>query len=124
MQQKGQWTDAQKFIRRCSQLIIRCPEHEELLKELQEILQEDELGIQLIKSLSERVIKSVISQDVVSNFLSEDQLQVLLGRKTNIKAWASKHEVTVKFLVPADFEFIVSDAMAWKQFITELIGPT
>ena len=66
--------------------IDKLPEHEELLKKLQEILQEDELGIQLIKILSEKVIKSVTSQAAVSNFLLEDQLRVLPVRMANIKA--------------------------------------
>ena len=41
----------------------------------------------------------------------------------DIKAQDSKHEVTVKFLDPVDFEFIVLDSMAWKQFIDGLTGP-
>jgi len=36
------------------------------------------------------------------------------ARMANIKAQASKHEVTVIFLEPSDFEKIVKDAMAWK----------
>ena len=67
---------------------------------------------------------SVIAQAAVSNFLLEDQIRVLLVRMANIKDWASKPKVMVKFLEPTNFEFIVSDAMAWKQFITELTGPT
>ena len=94
------------------------------MNKLQEILHEDGIGIQLIKSLSEKVIKSVIAQAAMSNFLLEDQLRVLPARTADIKAQPSKHEVTVRFLEPTDFEFIVSNAMAWKQFITELIGPT
>ena len=48
--------------------------------------QEDELGIQLIKSLDERVLKNVISQEAVSNHLLEDQLQLLPARMANIKS--------------------------------------
>ena len=44
------------------------PAHEEHLKQLHARLQEDELGIQLIKILDEKVLKSVISQAEVSNF--------------------------------------------------------
>ena len=40
---------------------------EENLKQLHEILQEDELSIQLIKGLNEKVIKSTIAQAAVSN---------------------------------------------------------
>ena len=42
----------------------------------------------------------------------------------NIKAWDAKHEVTVIFLEPSDFEEIVTDAMAWKPFMDELAGST
>ena len=41
----------------------------------------------------------------------------------DIRAHASKHEVTVIFLEPAEFEIIAFDAKAWKQFIAELNGP-
>ena len=78
----------------------------------------------MIKSLSEKVIKSVIAQAVVSNFLLEDRFRILPASTADIKARASKNEVTVRFLEPVDFEFIVSNAMAWRHFITELTGPT
>ena len=42
----------------------------------------------------------------------------------NIKAQAAKHEVTVRFWEPLDFEKIATDAMAWKQSIDELAGST
>ena len=48
--------------------IDKLPEHEEILKKLQK----DELVIDLIKSLSEKVINSVIAQAAVSNCLLED----------------------------------------------------
>ena len=89
-----------------------------------ERLQEDELGIQLIKSLNEKVIKGVISQAAVSNFLLEYQLRVILARVANIKTHISKHEVMIRFLEPTDFEIIASDAMEWKQFVRELTRPT
>ena len=41
--------------------------HEERLKQLHDRLQEDELGIQLIKSLYDKVLKSVISQAAVNS---------------------------------------------------------
>ena len=50
--------------------------HEEHLKQLHDRLQKNELSIQLIKGLNEKVIKSMESQAVVSNFLLEYQLQV------------------------------------------------
>ena len=73
------------------------PAHEEHLKQLHDRLQEDELGIQLIKILDEKVLKSVISQAAVRKFLLEDQLQMVLARMANIKAQAAKHKVTVRF---------------------------
>ena len=45
------------------------PPHEEHLQQLHARFQEDELSIQLIKNLDERVIKNVIAQDAVSNCL-------------------------------------------------------
>ena len=45
--------------------------NEEHLQQLHARFQEDELGIQLIKNLDERVIKNVIAQAVVSNFILE-----------------------------------------------------
>ena len=66
----------------------------------------------------------MIAQAAVSNCLLEDQLRILPTRMEDIRSQASKHEVTVRFLEPTDFEFIVSDAMAWKLFIIELTGPT
>ena len=42
----------------------------------------------------------------------------------NIKAQDAKHELTAIFLEPLDFEKIVTDAMAWKQFIDELVWST
>ena len=50
------------------------PEHEDHLKQLHARWEEDELGIQLIKSLDERVLKNVIVQAAVRNHLLEDQL--------------------------------------------------
>ena len=78
----------------------------------------------MIKKLDERVIKNVIAQDAVSKFLLEDQFQLLPARVVDIRAQASKHEVTVRFLEPTLFEIIASDAKVWKQFIANLNGPT
>ena len=70
------------------------------------------------------MIKNVIAQDEISNFILEDQFRLLPARMDDIRAQASKHEVTVIFLEPTEFEIIASDAKAWKQFIAELIGTT
>ena len=90
------------------------------MKHLHDRLQEDEPSIQLINGLNEKVIKGVIAQAAVSNCLLEDQLRVIPSRVADIKTQISKHEVTVKLLEPTYFEIIASNAMAWKQFISEL----
>ena len=82
------------------------------------------MGIQLIKSLDERVLKNVISQAAVRNHLLEYQLRLIPSRMANIKAQVSKHEVTIRFLEPSKFETIVTDANIWKQFINEVVGTT
>ena len=99
-------------------------DHEEHLKQLHARWQEDELGIQLIKILDERVLKNVISQVAVSSHLLEYQLRLLPIRMPTIKSQVAKHEVTVRFLEPSEFETIVADANMWKQFINEVVGPT
>ena len=55
------------------------------MKYLHDRLHEDELSIQLIKGLNEKVIKSLMTQDAVSNFLLEDQLRVTRPRVADIK---------------------------------------
>ena len=100
------------------------PEREENLKQLHAPWQEDELGIQLIKSLDERVLKNVISHEAVRNHLLEDQLRFHPSRMANIKSQASKHEVVVRFLEPSEFTTIVADANTWEWFINEVAKPT
>ena len=100
------------------------PAHEEHLKHLHDRLHDDELGIHLIKSLNEKVIKGVIAQAAVSNFLLENQIRVISKRAADIKNQISKHEAMVKFLGATDFEIAALDAMAWKRFINELTGIT
>ena len=94
------------------------------MKYLHDRLQEDELHIQLVKGLNEKVIKCLVAQAAVSNCLLEDRLQVTPPKVADIKTQLSKHEVTVRFLEPSNFETIASDAVAWKQFRNELTGPT
>ena len=50
------------------------PSHEEHLKQVHDRLHEDELGIQLIKSLDDKVLKSVIAQVEINNCQLEDHL--------------------------------------------------
>ena len=74
------------------------PAHEEHLKKLHDRMQEDDLSIELIKGLNEKVIKSMVAQAAVSNFLLDNQLRVTAPRVADIKTQLSKHEVTVRFL--------------------------
>ena len=69
------------------------------------------------------MLKNLIDQVTVNNFLLEDQLLLLPTRMADIRAQISKHEVTLIFLEPSEFEIIASDAKAWKQFIADLNGP-
>ena len=49
---------------------------EEHLKYLHDRLQEDELNIQLVKGLNEKVVKILVAQVAVNNCLLEDHLRV------------------------------------------------
>ena len=95
------------------------PSQEEHLKYLHDRLQEDELHIQLVKVLNEKVIKSLVAQVAINNCLLEDQLRVTPPRVADIKTQPSKHKVTVIFLEPTDFETIAADAVPWKQVMNE-----
>ena len=108
----------------CKERLEELPEHEEYLKQLQVKWQEDELGIQLVKSLDEKVLKILIAQATVRNHLLEDQLRLIPARVENRKAQASKHEIIIKFLEPSEFETIATDANIWKQFINDVVGST
>ena len=68
------------------------------MKQLQSIWQEDELGIQLIKSLDERVFKNVIAKETVRKYVLEYQLRLIPARMANIKSQVAKHEFLVRFL--------------------------
>ena len=100
------------------------PDHEEYLKKLQVRWQEDELGIQLIKILYEKVLKIVIAQETISNHLLEDQIRLIPSRVANVKGQVSKHEVIIRFLEPSEFETIAKDANIWKKFINDVVGST
>ena len=94
--------------------IDELPKYEEHLKQLHDRWEEDELSVQLIKILDERVLKNVIAQEAVRNHILEDQLRLLPARMANIKSQVAKHEVTIRFLEPSKFETIVTDANTWK----------
>ena len=90
------------------------PNHEEHLKYLQDRLQEDELSIQQVKGITEKAVKSLVAQAVVSNCLLEDQLRVTPAKTTELKSQPAIHEVTVRLLEPMHFKTIVAEADAWK----------
>ena len=72
------------------------------MKYLHDRLHEDELSIQLIKGLNEKVIKSLVALAAVSNCLLEDQFRVTPPRVDDIKTQLCKHEVIVTFLESTD----------------------
>ena len=104
--------------------IDELPKYEEHLKQLHAQWREDELSIQLIKSMDEREIKNAISQAAVNNHLLEYQLRLLPSRKANIKSQVAKYEFIVRFIEPSEFKTIVADANTWDQFINEVARPT
>ena len=62
------------------------PEQEEHLKYLHDRREEDELHIQLVKNLSEKVVKGLVAQAAISNFLLEDKVKVTPPRVAEIKS--------------------------------------
>ena len=62
------------------------PDQEDHLKYLHDRLQEDELHIQLVKGMDEKVVKGLVAQAAVSNFMLEDQLRVTPQRVAEIKS--------------------------------------
>ena len=70
------------------------------------------------------MVKGLVAEVAVNNFLLEDQLRVTPPRVAEIKSQLSKHEVTDRFLEPTDFETIATDVVAWKQFMNGLTGTT
>ena len=70
------------------------------------------------------MLKTVITQEVVSNHLLEDQLHLILARVANIKAQVAKHEIIIRFLEPSGFETIATDENIWKKFINDVDGST
>ena len=100
------------------------PDHEGFLKQLQVRWQEDEQGIQLVKGLDEKVLKTAIAQEVVSSHLLEYQIWLIPAGVANIKSQVAKHEITIRFLEPSRFETIATDASIWKKFINDVAGST
>ena len=70
------------------------------------------------------MLKTAITQAVVSNHLLEDQLHLIPARMVNIKSQAARYEITISFLEPSGFENIATNANAWKKFMNEQAGPS
>ena len=76
------------------------------MKYIQDILQEDDLSIQQIKGITEKVVHIWVSQEVVSNFLLEYHLRVTPPKVSKIQSQLAIHEVTVRLLEPMEFNTI------------------
>ena len=100
------------------------PGNEEHLKYLHHKLQEDELILQQVKGLNEKVVNNLVAQDAVSNCLLKDQLIFTPQRVEEIKSQLDVHEVLVGILEPMDFRTIAEDVVAWKQFMDGLARST
>ena len=59
-------------------------------------MQEDELIIQQVKGLNEKIVKSLVAQVAVSNFLQEDQLRVTPQKVAERRLLLFGHEVSIK----------------------------
>ena len=76
-----------------------------------------------MKKLDEEVLKTEIAHAAVSSHLLEDQLCPISARVAGIKAQATKHEITIRFLEPSGFEKKSVDANAWRKFMNEQAEP-
>ena len=94
------------------------------MKYLQDRIQEDELSIQQIKCITEKVVRNWVAQASISNFLLEYLLRVTPPKAMKIKSHLAIHEVTVRLLEPMDFKTIVVEVVAWKEFIGGSVGPS
>ena len=77
-----------------------------------------------MKRLDGEVLKTEIAHVVVSSHLLEDQLRLIPAKVAGIKAQATKHGITIKFIEPSGFENIAANANAWKKFMNEKVEPS
>ena len=104
--------------------LLECAGQEEHLKYLHDRLQEDELNIQQIKGLNEKIVKGLVAQAAVSNCLLEDHLRVTPQKVAEIRSQLAMHEVPVIILEPMDFRTIAANAATWKQLVDGLARST
>ena len=115
-------TTHNRFQTYAAKIVHEFPYQEGYLKYLQDVLQEDELSIQQIKYITEKVVKNLVAQATVSNFLLEDLLRVTPHKVAEIKSQLDIHEVTVRLLEPIDFKTITAEVDAWREFIGGSVG--
>ena len=77
-----------------------------------------------MNKLDEKVLKTEIAHAVVSSHLLEDQLRLIPAKVAGIKAQATKHGITIKFIEPSGFENIAANANAWRKFMNEQAEPS
>ena len=99
------------------------PDKDEHLKYLQDRLCEDELSIQQIEGITEKVIKYWIAKASNKNFLLEYLYRKTPPKMAKIKSQLVVHEVTVRLLEPLDYKTIVVEADVWGEFIGIPVGP-
>ena len=56
--------------------------------------------------------------------LLEDQLRLSSARIEVIKNQAAKFEINIRFLEPSEFDNIALEALAWKTFLINQVGPS
>ena len=91
---------------------------------LQSRYQKDEQRIQQVKILDEQILKDEVAHSAVSVQLLEDQLRLSSAKIEVIKNQAVKFEINIHFLEPSEFENIASEALAWKKFLNNQVGPS
>ena len=73
---------------------------------------EDDLGIQQVKGITEKVVKSLVAQAAVSNFLLEYHIKVNPSKLVGIQSQLAIHEVTVRLMEPTDYKTTTVEAAA------------
>ena len=94
------------------------------MKYLQDKVEEDELSIQKIKGITEKVVNNWVAQSLVSSFLLKYMVNITQPKAVEINSQLAIHEVTVRLLEPIDFKTIVAEVDAWREFIGETTGPS
>ena len=100
------------------------PDQDLFIEVLQNRYQEDEQRIQQIKVLDKHILGDEVAHLAVSVQLLEDQLRLISARIEVIKNQAAKFEINIRFLESSEFENIASEALAWKKFLKNQVGPS